>query len=79
MDALLQYGGLFESNLGFKLMCFGTNGVIVFQGSKLDVIMQLKEKHAPFMLGVHYVACMINLVVQIFVCLPLMFKIKIVF
>jgi len=30
MDALLQYGGLFESNLGLKLMYFDTNGVIVF-------------------------------------------------
>jgi hypothetical protein len=41
--------------------------------------MQLKEKHAPFMLGVHYVAHMINLVVQTFFCLPLMSKIKALF
>jgi hypothetical protein len=42
MDALLQYGGLLELNLGLKLMCFGANGVTIFQGFKLDVIMQLK-------------------------------------
>jgi hypothetical protein len=30
MDALLQYGGLFELDLGSKLMCFGANGVTIF-------------------------------------------------
>jgi len=55
------------------------NGVTIFQVFKLNVIMQLKEKHAPFMLGVHHVAHMINLVVQTFFCLPLMSKIKALF
>jgi hypothetical protein len=55
------------------------NGVTIFQVLKLNVNMQLKEKHAPFMLGVHYVARMINLVVQIFFCLPLMSNIKALF
>jgi hypothetical protein len=51
--SLLQYGGLFETNILFKLINFGANGVLIFQGAKTSVITQLKETHPPFMLGVH--------------------------
>ncbi len=53
MGSLLQHGGLFETNLVSKLISFGANGALVFQGAKNSVITQLKETHTPFMLGVH--------------------------
>jgi len=39
------------------------DGVTTFQGSNIGVIMELKEKHAPFLLGVHCTMYRINLVV----------------
>jgi hypothetical protein len=38
VEFLLLYGGLLESNLALKLVCFGTNDVMMFQGSKTKVI-----------------------------------------
>jgi hypothetical protein len=46
-----------------KLLCFGVDGVTVFQGSKIGVTKQIKGSHAPFFMGVHCVAHCINLVV----------------
>jgi hypothetical protein len=63
MGSLLIYNGLSDFPLASKLVCFGIDGLITFQGSKISVIVQLKENHAPLMLGVHYVAHQINLVV----------------
>jgi hypothetical protein len=63
MANVLQFGGLSEIDLTSKLISFGANGVSNFQGAKTCVITQFLKKHAPFMLGVHYVAHCINLVV----------------
>jgi hypothetical protein len=41
VDSLLTYGGFKKFDLAFKLVCFATNGVITFQGSKTNVTMQL--------------------------------------
>ncbi len=59
-----------------KLTNFGDDGVWIFQGDKNGVIPHLKEKHAPFMLWVHYVAHQTNLVIQTFSKLPLISKIE---
>ncbi len=53
MKFLLLNGGLSKSNLTLKFICFGANGVMMLQGSKIRVTMQLKEKHVPFLLVVH--------------------------
>jgi hypothetical protein len=37
-------------------MCFGVEGITIFQGTKIMVIIQLKGKHAPYFIGVHYMA-----------------------
>jgi hypothetical protein len=60
---LLNYNSLSEFDLASKLVCFGVDGVTTFQGSKIGVTMELKENHAPLMLGVHCAAHEINLVV----------------
>ncbi len=53
---LLTYDGLSEFDLVSKLACFGVDGVTTFRGSKIGVIVELKENHAPLMLGVHCAA-----------------------
>jgi hypothetical protein len=73
---VLQYGGLLESNLASKLINFGAYGVSIFQGAKSGVTAQLKEKFAPYMLGVHCVAHQTNLAIQTLLKLPLIFKIE---
>jgi hypothetical protein len=53
VESFLQYGGLFLTNLVSKLISFGANGALVFQGIETNVITQFKKTHTPFMLGVH--------------------------
>jgi hypothetical protein len=69
-------GGLFEGDLAAKLVSFGADGVIVCQGLKTRVIVQLIKKHGPFVIGIHYMAHRCNLVMQLFFSLPLVAKIK---
>jgi len=57
-------GALNKKNIFRKLVSFGANGVIVFQGIKSDVTMQIQEKYALHMVGVHCIAQHTNLVVQ---------------
>ncbi len=40
MRSLLQYGSLFNIDLASKLINFGVDGVLVFQGAKIGVITQ---------------------------------------
>jgi hypothetical protein len=49
-------GGLFEGDVVAKLVSFGVNGVIIFQGLNIGVIVQLIEKHAPFVTSILYMA-----------------------
>jgi len=39
MASLLQYGGLSKTNMASKLIMFGVDGVLIFQGVKINVIM----------------------------------------
>ncbi|KAG0574114.1 hypothetical protein KC19_VG235400 [Ceratodon purpureus] len=50
---LNHHGGLLRNQIAEKRVTFGADGVSVFQGSRTGVTTHLKEKHAPFMLGVH--------------------------
>ncbi len=63
VESLFLHGGLSKSNMALKLICFGTNNVTTFHSLKTRVIVQLKEKHMPFLLGVHCVVHRTNLVV----------------
>jgi hypothetical protein len=70
VEQLSWYGGILEMELVEKMICFGTDGVAVFQGSRNGVIQQLKEKHAPFVIGVHDFAHHTNLAVEALSNLP---------
>jgi hypothetical protein len=43
-------------DLANKNVCFGADGVTIFQGFKINVIIQLTNKHSPFLVGIHCMA-----------------------
>ncbi len=75
MKSLMEFGGLSETNLANKLVSFGVERVIVFQGVKNGVKAQIMQKHAPFVSGVHCMA-LTNLVIQTLSDLILVSKIE---
>jgi len=64
MDALMISGGMPRKQIAQKLICFGANGVNVFQSTKIGVTKQMKENYALHSIGVHCMAHCTNLVVQ---------------
>jgi len=50
------FGGMSKISLVNKMVWFEVDGVIIFQGLKTGVIVQLISKHYPFLLGFHYMA-----------------------
>ncbi len=38
VKSLMEFGGLSETNLANKLVCFGVDGIIIFQGVKNGLI-----------------------------------------
>jgi hypothetical protein len=61
MDALSINCGLEAADIASKLVCFTTDGASAFQGSKNGVLKQIKEKYAPFAIGVHCCTHKLNL------------------
>jgi hypothetical protein len=61
MGALSKNCGLEAADIASKLVCFGVDGALAFQGSKNGVLKQIKEKYALFAVGVHYCAHKLNL------------------
>jgi hypothetical protein len=61
---MMKGGGLSTEELSKKHLCFGVDGVNVFQGGKIGVTKQIKDSWAPFSTSVHYVAHYINLAGQ---------------
>jgi hypothetical protein len=61
IQALLTVGGLTGESLSSKLICFGANGVSIFQGARTGVTGQIKLDYAPHMQGIHYMAHQTNL------------------
>lgn len=64
MGALSSGGGVTDSDISQKLLCFGADGVSSFQGLKTGVTSQIKEKYFPFATGVHCCAHRLNLAAQ---------------
>jgi len=56
--------GLSKEELSTKLLCFGVDGVDVFQEGKIGMTKQIKHSWASFSMGVRCVAHCTNLVVQ---------------
>jgi hypothetical protein len=76
MQSLVEFGSMTKTNVANKLVCFGTDGVIIFQGLKNGVTTKMMQNHVPFMSGVHYMAHCTNLAIQTLSNLSLVGKIK---
>ncbi len=76
MNFMMKGGELSKVKLSKKLVCFGVDGVNVFQGSKIGVTKRIKNSWGPFSMGVHYVAHYTNLIVQSQRDLTIITKIK---
>jgi len=81
MNFLMTQGGLQEEDLTSRLVCFGANGVNTFQGFRSKVIIQMQWRYVPFtpnsiIVVVHCMVHQINLVIQSFSHLPLVFRIE---
>jgi hypothetical protein len=76
VNSTVTFWGLFNEDLASKLVFFVIHDMIIFQGMKTGVIMQLIEKHVPFVTRVHYMAHRCNLAMQTPLTLPLVVKIK---
>jgi hypothetical protein len=50
---LVIFGGILEIDIVNKVVCFGIGGVTVFQDLNTSVIVQLVNKHCPFVVGIH--------------------------
>jgi len=59
----MKGGGLSKEELSKKL-CFGTNGVKVFQGGKNGMTKRIKDSWAPFSMDVHCVTHRTNVAMQ---------------
>jgi hypothetical protein len=64
VEALEIGVGVGTGELGGHLLCFGADGITVFQGARTGVTVQLAQKHAPFSIGVHYMAHRVNLAIR---------------
>jgi hypothetical protein len=79
MHALVGEGGLSREEIASKLVCFGVDGVSTFQGSKMDVTTQIREKWAPFNLGANCSSHRINLVVETLSNYPMVSRLESLF
>jgi len=50
------FGGMSKIDIANKVVYFGVDNVTIFQGLKTNVIVQLVNKHCPFVLGIHCMA-----------------------
>ncbi len=72
LKCLLEFGGLRMEELGEKLVNIGCNVSSMFQGHRMGVTQQFKEKVVPFITRVHYFVHKTNLAVIIlldFLCI----------
>jgi len=65
LKCLFEFGGLGLEELCEKLVSIGCNGSSMFQGHKMRVTHQFKEKVAHFVIGVHYFVHKTNLAIII--------------
>jgi hypothetical protein len=53
---LIHLGGILGIDVANKVVCFKANHVIVFQGLKACVIVQLMNKHNAYIVGIRCMA-----------------------
>jgi len=74
--SLTRHRGMKDANLAHKLVCFGIDKIIIFQGAKIGMTIQLMQKHTPYLSGVHYMAHYTNIIVATLSSLRLVSKVE---
>jgi hypothetical protein len=62
--SLAIFDGTSEIDIANKVVCFGADGVTIFQSLKTSVIVQWVSKHCPFVVGIHCMGHWCNLIIQ---------------
>lgn len=70
------FGGLTNKDIAKRLVYFGADGDPVFQGVRASMIAQITKRHAPYMLGIHYVGHCTNLAAKTLSNLPMVSKVE---
>ena len=65
MDALQDLGGLLTEQIQEKLLYFGTNGAVIFQGVKGGITVQLQQEFALFLIEVNCSSHKTNLAIHV--------------
>jgi hypothetical protein len=76
LRSLVEYGGLIVEHITSKLVCFGSDGVVVFIGVHTGVSTQLKSNFAHLLTLVHYMAHWTNLTMKTLLALPFVLKLE---
>jgi len=71
LKCMAKYGGLLVENFGSWWVCIGCDKKFVFQIHYIKVTFQLKYHVIPYLIGVHCMAHITNLVVVVLSKLPL--------
>ena len=61
VDSVISGIGLDAETIAKKFLSFGADGVSMLQRNRIGVTLQIREKHALFMISVHCVAHRCNL------------------
>jgi hypothetical protein len=73
---LITYGGLIDEQNFERFMCLGINGVFTFQGVRLGVTTLMNTQQTPFFIGIHWMAYIMNFVMQNLSSIPMVSKLK---
>ncbi len=76
VTSLTRHRGMKDANLAHKLVCFGIDKIIIFQGAKIGMTIQLMQKHTSYLNGVHYMAHYTNIIVATLSSLRLVSKVE---
>lgn len=76
LKSLEECEGLIVEQIASKVVCFGSNDVLMFTSVHMGVATEPKSKTTPFFIVVHYMAHHINLVVQTLSMLSLVSKLE---
>jgi hypothetical protein len=72
----VEYGVLIVEHIASKLVCFGSDGVVVFISVHIGVSTQLKSNSAHFLILMHYMAHWTNLTTKTLLVLPFVLKLE---
>jgi hypothetical protein len=72
-------GGLFQNQIVEHLVCLGSNGASKFQGVIFEIIVLMRIEQTPYLIEIHCMVCITNLVVKSLSSMLMVSKLKNIF